>query len=283
MARQSRFRTGLELAKISWRTLRDHKALMAFPAMGVVLALIIGLLFTLPGILLLTLTNVLWAAIILFAVSGYLIAFTGVFVGVGLCATVDKVLRGEDAHFADGIHVARERIPEIAKWALMVATVALIIRVIQSKFDGIGGVVGALSGLAWSLVSFLAIPVITFEGLGPIKALKRSSSLFKQRWGQQMVGQAITGGVVGVLIVLPGLALAIIGAIMIGGGTVAAGVAVLVIGAVIMIIGSVVGGTLSQILSVALYHYAADGQAVGPFSSDTLQGVVRPPRGARGV
>ncbi len=63
----------------------------------------------------------------------------------------------------------------------------------------------------------------------------------------------------------------------------AAGVAVLVIGAVLMIIGSVVGSTLSQILSVALYRYAADGQAVGPFSSDTLQGVVRPPRGARGV
>ncbi len=283
MARQSRFRTGLELAKISWCTLRDHKALMAFPVMGIVLALIIGLLFTLPGILLITLTDVLWAAIILFAISGYLIAFTGVFVGVGLCATVDKVLRGEDARFADGIHVARERIPEIAKWALMIATVALVIRVIQSKFDGIGGVVGALSGLAWSLVSFLAIPVITFEGLGPIKALKRSSSLFKQRWGQQVVGQAITGGVVGVLIVLPGIALVIIGAIMIGGGTVAAGVAVLVIGAVLMIIGSVVGGTLSQILSVALYRYAADGQAVGPFSSDTLQGVVRPPRGARGV
>ncbi len=256
---------------------------MAFPVMGIVLALIIGLLFTLSGILLIALTDVLWAAIILFAVSGYLITFTGVFVGVGLCATVDKVLRGEDARFADGIHVARERIPEIAKWALMVATVALVIRVIQSKFDGIGGVVGALSGLAWSLVSFLAIPVITFEGLGPIKALKRSSSLFKQRWGQQVVGQAITGGVVGVLIVLPGLALGIIGAIMIGGGTVAAGVAVLVIGAVLMIIGSVVGSTLSQILSVALYRYAADGQAVGPFSSDTLQGVVRPPRGARGV
>ncbi len=123
MARQSRFRTGLELAKISWRTLRDHKALMAFPVMGIVLALIIGLLLTLPGILLITLTDVLWAAIILFAISGYLLAFTGVFVGVGLCATVDKVLRGEDARFADGIHVARERIPEIAKWALMVATV----------------------------------------------------------------------------------------------------------------------------------------------------------------
>ncbi len=284
MARQSRFRAGLELAKISWRTLRDHKALMAFPVMGIVLALIIGLLFTLPGILLITLTDVLWAAIILFALSGYLIVFTGVFVGVGLCATADKVLRGEDARFADGIHVARERLPEIAQWALMLVTVALVIGVIQSKLGRIGGaVVGALAGLAWSLVSFLAIPVITFEGVGPIKALKRSSSLFQQRWGQQVVGQAITGGVVGVFTLLPGVALVTIGAIMIGGGTVAAGAALLVIGAVLMIIGLVVSGTLSQILSVALYHYAADGQAVGPFSSDTLQGVVRPRRGARGV
>lgn len=282
MARQSRFRTGLALAKISWHTLRGNKALMAFPVTGMIAAVLIGVVFTLPAILLLAMSDIVWLAIVLFAVSAYLIAFTGTFVGVGLCAAADKALRGEPTTFSDGIHVARERIPQIAKWALIVTTVALVIRVIEAKFEGIGGtIVAALAGLAWSLVSFLAIPVIAFEGTGPVKSLKRSSSLFRQRWGQQVTGQAITGGVVGLLVVLPGLALVIIGAFMIGSAMTAAGAVLLVIGGIIMIIGSVIGGTLSQILSVALYHYAVDGQGVGPYSTEALEGVVQPRRGVR--
>jgi hypothetical protein len=277
MAQQSRFRTGIALAKISWHTLRQNKALMAFPVAGMIAALIDAIVLTLPGILLLALTSLTWLAIVLFAISAYVAVFIGTFVGVGLCVAADKTLRGEATSFSDGIHAARERIPQIAKWALLATTVALVIRVIEARFEGIGGtIVAALAGLAWALVSFLAIPVIAFEGVGPINALKRSSSLFKQRWGQQVTGQAITGGVVGIFIILPGILLAVIGGVMIGNSVVAAGAVVLAIGIIIIIIGSVISGTLSQILSVALYHYAVDGQGVGPYSTEMLAGVVRP-------
>ena len=284
MPKQSRFRTGIALAKISWRTLRDNKSLMAFPIAGMAVALAIAIIFVLPGILLLMVANVLWAAIVLFAVSGYLAAFTGVFFGVGLCAATDRALRGESCTLRDGLHVSRERIPQIAKWALVVTTVAIIIRAIEARFDGAGGaIVGALAGVAWALVSFLAVPVITFEGAGPINALKRSSSLFKQRWGQQVTGQAVTGGIVGVLIVLPGIILIVLGIAMAGGTSAAAGIALAVVGGLLVIIGSVLANTLNQILSVALYHYAVDGEGVGAFNADVLQAVVRPKRGARAV
>ena len=277
MARQSRVRTGIALAKISWHTLRENKALMAFPIAGMIAALIDAIVLTLPGILLLALTDLVWLAIILFAISAYVAAFIGTFVGVGLCAAADKTLRGQQTSFSDGIHVARERIPQIARWALLSTTVALVIRVIEARFEGIGGtIVAALAGLAWSLVSFLAIPVIAFEGVGPINALKRSSSLFKQRWGQQVTGEAITGGIVGLFIILPGIVLAFVGGFMLGDSIIAGGAAVLAIGVIIIIIGSVISGTLSQILSVALYHYAVEGTGVGPYSSEVLEGVVRP-------
>ena len=106
--------------------------------------------------------------------------------------------------------------------------------------------------------------------------LVRGRLLRQQRWGQQVTGQAITGGVVGVFIILPGIVLAFIGGVMIGNSVVAAGAVVLAIGAVVIIIGSVISGTLSQILSVALYHYAVEGQGVGPYSTEMLEGVVRP-------
>ena len=60
--------------------------------------------------------------------------------------------------------------------------------------------------MAWSLVTFLAVPVIAIEGTGPFETLKRSASIFRQRWGQQITGNIAIGGAVFLLGVLPAVA-----------------------------------------------------------------------------
>ena len=40
----------------------------------------------------------------------------------------------------------------------------------------------------------MVVPVLAFEGIGPFAAMKRSASLFRQRWGQQVTGNVIIGG-----------------------------------------------------------------------------------------
>ena len=49
--------------------------------------------------------------------------------------------------------------------------------------------------------------MITFEGTGPLATLKRSAALFKERWAGQMAGNVAIGGIVGLLGVLPAIAL----------------------------------------------------------------------------
>jgi hypothetical protein len=155
-------------------------------------------------------------------------------------------------------------------------TVNLIIRAIESRFDGVGGaIVGALGGMAWALVTFLAVPVIAFEGTGPWATLKRSSGLFRERWGQQIGGLAVTSGLVAIIGILPGVVLVVLGIYALPS---AGGIALLIIGILIIAIASVIGSALSQILAVALYRFAADGVAVGPFTEAQLNGVVRPRR-----
>ena len=58
--------------------------------------------------------------------------------------------------------------------------------------------------MAWSLVTFLAVPVIAIEGTGPLETLKRSASIFRQRWGQQITGNIAIGAAVFLFGVLPG-------------------------------------------------------------------------------
>ena len=277
----SRFRQGLELAGVSWRTIVNDRSLAVFPVLGAISAVALTAAFVIPGLFLVAdeaaSTALMVTGIVLFAIAAYLAAFVGIFFSVALASCANRSLQGEDTTVRQGIAAARERIPQIAGWALVTTTVNLILRAIEARFQGVGGaIVSALGGLAWALVTFLAVPVIAFEGTGPLQTLKRSSGLFRQRWGQQVVGLGVTTGVVALFGILPGIAMLFFGiaiAPSIGGFV------LIVIGALAIILASILSATLSQVLAVALYRFAADGVAVGPFTEEQLQSVVRPRRG----
>ena len=254
-----------------------------FPVLGGISAAALVAAFAIPGILLASAEGAggaAWAgAIILFAIAAYLAAFVGIFFAVALAACADLALRGEAISVRKGIAAARERIPQIAGWAAVTTTINLILRAIEARFDGVGGaIVSALGGMAWALVTFLAVPVIAFEGTGPMATLKRSSGLFRQRWGQQVGGIAATSGIVAIIGVIPGIVLVMLGVYALPA---AGGIALLAIGIILIVVASIIGSALTQILAVALYRFAADGVAVGPFTEAQLNGVVRPRR-ARG-
>ena len=280
----SRFRQGLELAGISWRTIVSDKSLAVFPVLGAISAVAPTAAFVIPGLFLVGADSAsagagTWIGIVLFVIAAYLAAFVGIFFSVALASCAYRSLQGEDTTVREGIAAARQRIPQIAGWAAVTTTVNLIIRAIEARFQGVGGaIVAALGGLAWALVTFLAVPVITFEGTGPWQTLKRSSGLFRQRWGQQVVGLGVTTGVVALFGVLPGIVAVFFGIALLPG---ALGITLIALGALAIIVGSIISATLSQVLAVALYRFAADGVAVGPFTEAQLNSVVQP-RGRRG-
>src|SRR6185437_3758331 len=96
----------------------------------------------------------------------------------------------------------------------------------------LGNIAGRLVGTAWSLVTFLSVPVIAIEGTGPIETLKRSASLFKQRWGQQITGNLAIGGAVFLIGFLPA-AILIVAGILIWPSTGFLGALLIVIGGLI--------------------------------------------------
>ena len=66
----------------------------------------------------------------------------------------------------------------------MAATVSIIIRSLEDR-GIVGQIVGALIGTAWALVTFLTIPIIMLEDLGPVKALKRSGQPLQADLGRE--------------------------------------------------------------------------------------------------
>jgi len=205
----------------------------------------------------------------------------GTYFSVGLAAAADRIFRGQEATVADGLAVARSHFAAICGWAALSTAVGLVVGALEQQGGAFGEIAGRLAGAAWSLVTFLAVPVIAIEGTGPLATLKRSASLFRQRWGQQITGNLVIGGVVFLLGFLPAVALIVIG-LVIWPSAGFAGAVLIVIGALMICVALLVSKALGGIFGVALYRYALDGEVVGGFTQADLESAVRV-KGARGA
>ena len=191
----NRIKQGWALTKKSWALLRSHRELFRFPIYGALLAIVIVLATVGPGLYLINDGQRVVGGLLI-AVGLYLSSFVVVYFGVALAATADAIFHGRQATTADGFAVANERIGAIAGWAALAALVGTLISLLQQSGSVGEAIIGSLVGAAWSLITFLAVPVITFEGTGPFATLKRSTNLFKERWAGQVTGNVAIGGIV---------------------------------------------------------------------------------------
>jgi hypothetical protein len=273
-----RLQNSIELAKSSWNVLRDDKKLTALPLLSGLSALVVALVFFGPVALIAdsgaqgSTKPLAW----ILGIVGYItVTFVVVFFNAALVFAADKRLRGEPVTIGDAVHAAGARAHVLLPWAVISATVSLVIRAIEERSGIAGRIVGSLVGLAWSLVTFLVLPVIVIEQVGPIDAVKRSTELFKHTWGENMIANAGIGIVAmfaSLVGILPCLLL-----IAIGGPMTVLGIALAVAWVIAV---QLVAATLTGILQIALYRFATDGTVPG-FDNDKLREMFRP-RGARG-
>ncbi len=274
-----RIRRGWALTKKSWALLNSHRDLVRFPLYGGIATIILGLVFLGPGAFALD-QHTYGVGVPLVVIGIYVLSVVGIYFSVGLAACADRIFRGESATVADGIAVANSRFGAICGWAALSTAIAVVVGALENQGGAIGDIAGRLVGAAWSLVTFLAVPVIAIEGTGPFETLKRSASLFRERWGQQITGNIAIGGVVFLLGFLPGIALVVVG-VVIWPSVGFLGALLVVIGALTICVALLVSKALSGIFGIALYRYALDGEVSGGFTQEDLESAIRPKRGAK--
>jgi hypothetical protein len=273
-----RMRRGWELTTKAWGVVHSHPGLAKLPLTGGALAVVAFVVLGLPGAALLSVDNsaAMVGGVILLLVAAYLASFAVVFYNVALAAGADQALRGLRPDIAAAKATARSRRGVIAQWAAVSAAISLLMAVARDQ-GTLGRIVAGIGGAIWSLVTFLVVPVLAFEGIGPIDAIKRSANLFRQRWGQQVTGNVVIGGIAG-LAVLLGVVIGVLGAVLLasgGGAGIAVGVVVLLLGLVVAVAGAVFGGATRGVFGVALYRYVAENAVVGPFTAPELDSAAR--------
>lgn len=274
-----RIRRGWGLTKKSWTLLNGHRKLIRFPLYGALATVPLAILFLGPGLYLLD-KDSLAGAIPLLVIGVYALSVVGFYFSVGLAAAANMIFDGQPATVADGLAVSRANFSQICGWAALSTAISVLMGVLENQGGIAGNVVARLVGMAWSLVTFLAVPVIAIEGTGPLQTLKRSASIFRQRWGQQITGNIAIGAAVFLIGVLPAIVLIVAGVALWSSASFL-GALLVVIGALVLAIAMLVSRALSGVFGVALYRYALDGQAVGGFTQDELESAVKAKKGGR--
>lgn len=272
-----RITRGWRLAKVSLGVLRRDRTLGTFPILSGITAIFAAAAFWIPAAFLFDEEqNVI--ATVLAAVGAYAATYVAIFFAVALAGAANMSLDGKDTTVGDGIAVARQHVGAIAGWAAITVSVNIILQAIRERFGFVGDIIAGLVGAAWGLVTFLVVPIIAIEGLGPVAALKRSGSLFRQRWGEQIVGQFSISGLIFLVAMLPAIIVIALG--VLSGNAIVAAVCITV-GAIVFIIAAIVAQAASGIFGVALYRYAAGLGVPAPFHEEDLATAVGHKRGGR--
>lgn len=277
-----RLASSWRLVKASWGVLRSDRELIVFPIVSGIASLVAVLLFALP----------LWASgyfadlddeggagaagyVVLFVL--YLVlAIVVNFCNAALVGAALVRLRGGDPMVADGFGAARAHLVPILGYSVIGATVGMVLQVIRDRSGWLGDLVAGLIGVAWGLATYLVVPVLVVEDIGPIEAVKRSGALLRRTWGEQIAGNFGIGAAIGLMT---------LGVVAVGAGLIAlaaaTGVTAIVVLAVLLTVAAVtvlavIGSALKGIYTAALYRYAAEGDVSGGFAPDLIRNAFAP-------
>jgi hypothetical protein len=253
-----------ELVKQSFAILKSDKQLALLPVISTFCCLLVtsmvafwGWLSFAPGFQHAAATGAryrpdapsLWITMFLFYLANY---FVIVFFNVALISAASERLAGRPATLGGGLSVAWERKWQVLQWAFLAATVGMILKIIEERVGLLGRLIAKMIGVAWTLASYFVAPILAFEGLGPVDALQRSARLFRENWGEDVVG-SFSIGLIFMFLAVAGIGLWI--AVLFVGGVYG-----LLIGGALLLLYlvalSVTSAAVQGIFMAALYRYA---------------------------
>ena len=276
-----RIQRTFQLAGSSWQVLKADKELVALPVLSLLATLTVAATFLFPILRSCTVDTAAGEAACSFGTADYVVfgvlyvalAFITIFFNAALVHAANERMNGGDPTIGSALRGAMSRIHRIFPWALVSATVSVILRAIEERAGTFGRIVSGLAGVAWSLVTYLVIPVLVIEDVGVVDGVKRSGAMFKKTWGENVAAQ-VGFGLIGFLAAIP--AIAVIGIGVAAGGALA--VILIGIGVLWIVLASLVVATLSGIFQTALYRYAS-GIPTGAFATSELDAAFAPKRG----
>lgn len=198
------FRRGVAIASASAAVLGHHPRLLAFPVASTVAVLAIMMRFvpfqmfvsSVPDGVLPIARDGTWAMVAALLGTYLVCVFIATVANAGLMVGALATMNAKPVSLLSALGIAIWRFPQLVIWSIATATVGFVARTVgaasKQSLDRTGAgaaelplLIAAIIGgglfIFWAATYFV-LPVVVFEGLGPIAAVKRSTALIEARW-----------------------------------------------------------------------------------------------------
>jgi hypothetical protein len=210
------------------------------------------------------------------------LAFIATFFNTCVVYTAKVRFEGGNATFDESLKFAFSRIGVIFQWSLVSASVGLLLRVLHQLASNLGkigelvaNILISLLGMAWSIMTIFVVPVMVYENVGPVDAIKKSAAVIKKTWGESIIkaiGLGLIQFFIFLLIIIGSIALTValtsyfeIIGLLTGIG----------IGIALLLMAGLIFTVANTIFNTALYVYANNNMIASGFSEDVIKGAFK--------
>lgn len=205
-----RFSNTWSLMKSSFAVLQAEKKLLIFPVISALVTLLILASFIFPTLVLdkgwiedgIISDSTRWYHYLQLFGLYYVCYFIMLFFNSATVASAVYVMRGGKPTIGGAMNAVMSRLGPLAAWALIAASIGLILNIIENQSDKIGKIITGLLGMSWTLISFMVLPILIIENRGPVESLKTSITMLKGTWGEQILGH-FSFGLIYFILIMP--------------------------------------------------------------------------------
>ena len=276
---------GWKMVSKSFSILKEDKKLLLFPLLSGFFSILLLIGFLAPLFvagLLSQSEQALGQALFYVVLFAYYVctSFLAIFFNTALVHSLKTKIEGKDESLGASIGFAFSRFLVILEWALVSATIGLILNAIEgalSKNRGgqlVASIIRAIIGFAWAILTFFVVPVFVYENLGFIASLKKSAETFRKTWGESFVANFSTGFIFAILTFLwVVLSIVLVVAVIPLSPVLLIPVAIIAVLGFLLIV--LTSAAITNIYQTLLYLYASEGVVAPGFTEEEMRGLFR--------
>ena len=278
------FSRSWNITKLSFAVINKDRELIWFALLSFIFSTLFAVAMVVPSIVPtlmdegITRTSLEAYQYVLLFVTYFGLAFIATFFNVCVVYTTKVRFEGGNATFNESFRFAFSKLGLIVQWSLLSATVGLLLRLLDKLASQLGkagqivaSILIALLGMTWSIITIFVVPVLVYEGLGPIDAIKKSTQVIKKTWGESLI-KAIGLGLIQffafVLIIMLFAGITYVLGNLMGISGFIAGVSV---GLLLLFFTGLIFSVANTIFNTALYVYANNNKVADGFNEDVIK------------
>jgi hypothetical protein len=278
--------TGKQLLTASWGMLKQDRELLWLPAIAAISGFFAALVLFAPGFAIGWAVggeqHHSWGGWVGGVFTAFGASVVSIYFQAALVIGANQRADGGNPTLKGVLAEAWTHKGRILSWAVLTTSVGAAIRALEQRFGAIGTILGFLGGIAWGVASFLVVPVIIAENLGPIDAVKRSAELLRHTWGTSL-RSTIRIGFTQLLFFVPAVLTIVIGVLAIASGSslaITIGIVVVVVGVLALLAVVMVFSAIVTYARTLIYRYAT-GRPVPGVDPQLFAGAFAPKRSRR--